>query len=266
MTRLITEWISEMEETAKAWDGRLKEITGHGYVEIAAAVSGHSVEDVAEASETMTVAVTPITSGLGVIGNFSESVAAIVKAMGFRAFVTGTTDVDGMYEAKVRGADLVFAAEDNRYIALNFNNGKVSDNNIATAAGYAELLRKTAGNLNDKPAAVLGYGIVGQLLAGRLAEYGAKVNVYDRDRAKKELVDRDGYLWIERGKLSEYRYIADATCEGGWLSSRELAEDAFMAAPGIPLSLDEESREKMSCRYIHDMLEIGTAAMVGMAL
>lgn len=266
MTRLITEWISEMEETAKEWDEQLRKLTGYGYVDLAAAVARCSTEEIMEAAGDKTVAVTPVTSGLGVIGNFAEAVEAIVKAMGFSVFVTDATDINGIYEAKIRGADIVFAADDDRYIALNFNNGKMSDNNLATATGYAELLHKMTGDINGKQVAVIGYGIVGQLLAQCLTERGAKVSAYDKDRSKKELVESTGYLWIERENLSEYHFIADATCEGGWLDEKELAEDAIMAAPGIPLSLNEKSKEKMACRYIHDMLEIGTAAMLGMAL
>lgn len=272
MTRLITEWISEMEDTAATWNEELKDISGLGYIDLAAAVSGHSITEILEASETMKVAAVPITSGLGVIGSFAESVAAIVRAMGFDAFVTEATDVNGLYEAKVKDADIVFMADDDRYIALNMHTGAIGDNNIGTAAGYAEILRNMAGGLDDRPVAVLGYGIIGQLLAGNLAKAGARVGVYDKDPAKKELVDADGYLWLERDELKEYHFIADGTCEGEWLSLDDLAKDeegkpdVIISTPGIPLSLDEEAKETMEGKYVNDMLEIGTAVMLGLAI
>lgn len=276
MTRLITEWISDMEETAADWNDRLKAYTGMGYMELAAAVSERNVSDILHASETITVAAVPVTCGEGIIGNFAESVAAIVRAMGFKAFVTEYTDVDGLYEAKVRDADIVFMADDIRYVALNLINGNMSENNMATAYGYAEILRTMAGArdggmngaLTDKPVLVLGYGIVGQLMAERLTSMGGRVAVYEKDETKKVQVDSDGYLWVNRKEIAEYNLIADATCEGGWLSADELYEESsvLIAAPGIPLLLDEKSAENLKGRYIHDMLEIGTAVMLGLAL
>lgn len=272
MTRLITEWISEMEDTAADWSDRLREQTGLDYMGLASAVSGNSIEKLMKASENMKVAAVPITSGLGVIGSFAESIAAIVRAMGFDAFVTEATDVNGLYEAKVKDADIVFMADDDRYIALNMHTGAIGDNNIGTAAGYVELLRNMAGGLEDKPVAVLGYGIIGQLMAGNLAKAGARVAVYDKDENKKSRVDADGYLWIYHDELKEYHYMADGTCEGEWLELSDLAEkekgepDVMMAAPGIPLSLTDEAKAAMDGRYVHDMLEIGTVVMLGMAL
>ncbi|MGI6767279.1 MAG: 3-methylornithyl-N6-L-lysine dehydrogenase PylD [Lentihominibacter sp.] len=276
MTRLITDWISDMEENAADWNEQLKDYTGMGYIELAAAVSGTDVSDILNASETIAVAAVPVTCGEGVIGNFAESVAAIVRAMGFKAFVTESTDVDGLYEAKVRDAGIVFMADDFRYVALNLINGKMSENNMATAYGYAEIMRNMAGArdggmtgaLNDKPVAVLGYGIVGQLMAERLASHGARVAVYEKDETKKAQVNSDGYLWINRKEIAEYNLVADATCEGGWLSADELHDESsvLIAAPGIPLLLDEESANKLEGRYIHDMLEIGTAVMLGMVM
>lgn len=272
MTRLITEWISDMEDTACNWNEQLKEMTGLGYIELAAQVSGHSVEEILEAADTMKVAAVPITSGLGVIGNFAESVAAITRAMGFDSFVTETADVNGLYEARVKDADIVFMADDDRYIALNLNKGKIGDNNIATAAGYAEILVNMAGGLEGSPVAVLGYGIIGQLLADNLAKAGAAVGVYDKDESKREAVENAGLKWLIGEDLRDYHYIADATNEGGWLTLGDLtaadddSNDVLIAAPGIPLSLNEEAAGALRGRYVHDMLEIGTAAMIGFAL
>ncbi len=270
MTRLISEWIVEMEEKAADWNDELKDRTGLDYIGLAATVSGRMPIELEQAASHCKVAAIPITSGLGTIGSFAESVAAIVRAMGFDAFVTEKTDVDGIYEAYAKGADILFMADDDRYIAMNRKNGAVGDNNIATAAGYAEALLALAGSsdcADDVQIAVLGYGIIGRLLATYLAGKGASISIYDKDIAKKDVVEAAGYGWIgDKEKLKSFRYIADATSEGGWLSSDLLHEEAVLAAPGIPFSLTEEAQEKYKGRYIHDMLEIGTACMAGLAI
>lgn len=268
MTRLRTEWIHDLENTAAAWDARLQEQIGMGYVELAAKVSGKSPQEIKSAAKNRKIAVVPITSGLGTIGSFSESVAAIVRAMGFHAVVTEATDVNGIYEAVDKiGADVLYMADDDRYLALSCPDGKTGDNNIATAQGYVEVLAKMAGGLRGRRTAVLGYGIIGKLMAEALAQKGARVAVYDKEKNKQKEVLADGYQWIkDSAGLKEYRYVADATSEGGWLTKEMLHADAHIAAPGIPLSLDDGAREALKGQYVHDLLEIGTVGMLGMAL
>ena len=267
MTRLISEWIAEMEEKAAAWNEELITDFGAGYVEIASAVSGKSIVEINEAATEHKVAVIPITCGQGTIEFFSESVAAIVRAMGFDAFVTKASDVNGIYEAHTAGADIIFMADDDRYIALNLKNGKIGDNNIATGRGFAEMLSRLAGDLKEKETVVLGYGIIGKIMADYFSKKGAVITVFDKNNEKKEEVLKDGYKWMDDIEgIGKFRYVADGTSEGGWLSESMLSGDALIAAPGIPLSLDESSAEKLKGRYVHDLLEIGTAVMLGLAL
>ncbi len=42
--------------------------------------------------------------------------------------------------------------------------------------------------------------------------------------------------------------------------------DVRIAAPGLPLSLDDEAREALKGQYVHDLLEIGTAGMLGLVI
>lgn len=267
MTRLITDWICDMENSAAGWDRELKKLTGAGYREIGSMVSGWSAESISEAAECEKVAVVPVTSGLGTISTFAEAVAAIVRTMGFETFVTEGTDVNGIYEAHVKDADIVFMADDDRYIALNIRDGSIGDNNIATASGYVEILNKMAGGVSGQKAAVLGYGIIGQLMAQFLADKGADVAVFDKNPDKKQSVVSDGYQWIDdSAELRLYKYIVDGTSEGNWLSEDMLADDVLIAAPGIPFSLTETAQKKLEGRYVHDLLEIGTAGMLGLAI
>lgn len=265
MTRLKTEWITDIEKQAADWNRRLEQQTGLDYLELAARVSGNSRKSLEQAAKNCRIGVVPITSGLGTIDTFSQSVAAIVRAMGFETFVTGACDVDGIYEACRGGADILYMADDNRYLALNIQNGKTGDNNLATARGFAEILCSMAGDLKEQQTAVLGYGIIGQLMARDLAEKGAEIAVYDKDPAKEGQVLADGYRWISSAEaLKNFQYIADATSQGPWLEADMLHPDVILAAPGIPFSLSEAAKEALKGRYVHDLLEIGTASMLGL--
>jgi len=273
MSRLTTEGIRDLEQTAPDWDRTLRERTGLGYIELAARVSGRGENEIRFAAETMKIAAVPITRGLGVIGRFSESVAAILKTMGFETFVTNRADVDGLYEASLRGANIVLLADDARYIALNLQSGRIADNNIATVAGYMQVLRSMSGGLRGRSAVVLGYGVIGRLFAENLMQAGAKVAVYERNIALRETVEGDGLTWIydsdspsPQNVLLNYDLVADATNEGDWLKAENLCEHALIVAPGVPLSFDDASANKLGNRCVHDLLEIGTVSMLGLAL
>ncbi len=267
MTRLKSDWIKELDKTALGWNNTLKERTGLGFAELAACVSDNPLEKILQAAAEYKVYVVPITSGEGIISTFSESVAAIVSAMGFDVSVTAKTDVDGIFEAHMNNADIIFMADDARYIALNLNTGKAGDNNIATAYGFSELLCRMAGEIEGRKTAVLGYGIIGKLMAKYLSDKGADVDVYDKNKDLMHNVTKDGYGWIENAdELKKYDYIADGTCTGNWLSKEMLSENVLICAPGIPFSLDEEAQIALKGRYVHDLLEIGTAVMLGMAI
>ncbi len=273
MSRLTTEGIRDLEQTVPDWDRTLRKRTGLGYIELAARVSGRGENEIRFAAETMKIAAVPITSGLGVIGRFSESVAAILKTMGFDTFVTDRADIDGLYEASLCGADIVYLADDTRYIALNLRNGRIADNNIATVAGYMQVLRSMSGGLQGRLAVVLGYGVIGRLFSENLKQSGASVAIYERNIALRETVEKDGFSWIYDSSskhpahaLRDYEIIADATNEGGWLRAEDMNENALIVAPGVPFSFDDASAERLGNRCVHDLLEIGTVSMLGMAL
>ena len=88
-----------------------------------------------------------------------------------------------------------------------------------------------------------------------------------KDPAKKELAEADGCRWIETPEeLSRFRFIGDATSEGAWIHKGMLHPEVRVAAPGIPFSLDEEMQRQLDGQYTHDLLEIGTAVMLGLAI
>jgi pyrrolysine biosynthesis protein PylD len=267
MTRLITEWIKDIQDKAKEKENRLKDITGLNYAALAAKTSGWSAADLERASLQIRVGVVPVTSGEGIIGSFSEAVAAVTTAMGFQSFVTDRSDVSGLYEAYGKEADIVYMADDDRYVAINLNKRKIAENNMATAAGYLAALEETQGSLAGKEVLLLGFGAVGQEFLKRLQKRGIGVFGYDSDSIRLKEMDRNGVFLIDGpDDMKRFRIVIDATNQGGWIHQGMLYPEAWIASPGIPLSLDAAAYEEHESRLIHDYLEIGTAAMLGLAL
>jgi len=66
--------------------------------------------------------------------------------------------------------------------------------------------------------------------------------------------------------MKRFKTVVDATNRGGWIHKGMLHPDAWIASPGIPLSLDDETCAEYEDRIIHDYLEIGAAVMLGLAL
>jgi len=268
MTRLKTEWITYMLDGMDAYNRQLAEKTGYDLAGLMQETFDLSDEELAEARSQKKIAVVPITQGEGIIGSFSESVAAIVKSMGFTADVMEHTDVDGIYDASRQGYDILFFADDVRYLALNIKTGKSSDNNYATALGFIQALRglmkKHGKDLRKEKILQIGYGIVGKEAASLLRDMGVSFDLYDKDAAvmvgvKEHTVDT-------QDAIKQYGYILDFTNEGDWLKKADLAEDVLYASPGVPYSMDDEAAECFEDRAIHDNLEIGTAIMLGQVL
>ena len=266
MTRLTEDWIINMETEMKDYERSLLEKTGMTLTALAAAASDVPIDKLALLAENTRVGVIPFTSGLGVIGSFSESVAAICSSLDFNAFVTKATDADGLYEACRHGAEILFMADDNRFIALNIKTGVMAENSRATALGFVEALRGAAISLADQQVLVIGCGVVGQEALFRLLAMGANPVVFDHNpKVLKDMADRGYEVIADAGQIAAYPLVYDATSEGGWLTAAMLHPDVMIAAPGVPLSLNQEAFERYQDRLIHDCLPIGVATMLAMA-
>jgi len=207
------------------------------------------------------VAVIPVTVGQGVIGGFANSIAAIIRHAGFNAFVTEATDVNGMYEAYANGADIIFMADDKRYAAFDVNTTRrASCNNNATALGFVTALDAMCpGGISGKNVLVMGCGIIGRLSAAELLKKNAFPIFYD----KPTVAEKIHSCISNPNDISSFRYILDATNEGGWLSNDMLHKEVYISAPGVPLSLDENALARHGERLVHDVLHIGTLTMLG---
>jgi len=86
-------------------DSAVRRVTGLDIKGICKALYGTS-----QSSEK--VGIVPVTSGNGIIGNFSASLHAITQYFGFDSFVTDSPDVSGYYEAVRNGAEIILMADD----------------------------------------------------------------------------------------------------------------------------------------------------------
>ncbi|HML37104.1 MAG TPA: 3-methylornithyl-N6-L-lysine dehydrogenase PylD [Bacillota bacterium] len=267
MTRLITDWIADIETTARDLDREMQKKTGLSYAALAAKVGGYSVSDIDRAAQAIRIAAVPVTAGLGLIGSFAESVASIVRAAGFESFVTERTDVDGLWEAYENGADIVYMADDDRFISINLNKKKMANNDYATAFGYTAALEGALGSLVGKEILVLGCGTVGREFMKCLKKKGVTFAAYDIDRERLAEIKAEGISVVEASEeIRNYQYLMDATNQGGWLHADMLHPQVWISAPGVPLSLDREALKLHEGRLIHDPLQIGVVSMLGLTL
>ena len=270
MTRLKTEWIDYMLDGMNDYNSSLKAKTGFDLAGLTMDTFGISKEKYDRLTGSLLVAVVPVTQGEGIISSFSESVAAIIKSMGFRTYVSEDTDVEGIYGSILMDADVVYMADDTRYLAFSRDNGSFGENNYATALGFIMVLRammKKAGlDISKEKILVIGNGLVGEEAVQILLNHGIDFDMYDKDpkavEAFKDL-DTGKYVLSSPEEIKDYRFILDFTNEGGWLKDEMLGADVIYASPGVPLSLDEKAAERLQNTAVYDNLEIGTAMMLG---
>lgn len=255
MTRLKNEWLMNIEEELKTSQEHLIRLTGRNYRNL---IDGENWP-----TASPRIAIIPITQGEGIIEYFSLSIGAILREMGFEVFVTKNTDVAGILEAREKNGDILFMADDLKFIAWNIQSGIIVDNDYATALGYVSALEGAIGPLEDKRVLVMGFGPLGRDFRQILIRKGAEVCFFEQDRVKRQEIFELGHEVL--GSLEEIKtfpYLVDATNTGEWLKEEFLHPKAWIAAPGVPLSLDAETAEKFQDRLIHDLLPIGVASML----
>jgi 3-methylornithyl-N6-L-lysine dehydrogenase len=274
MTRLVTDQIIDIPEEMQSYDADLLAKTGGTLSQLAAESAG--LKDSQTIIPGCRVAVIPVNSGQGTITGFSEAVCAIAAHLGFQAYITGFSDVGGLVEAYEKNADLVIMADDQFYAAINLNTHLVADNDHATAYGYAFALGKMAGGLSGKEVLLIGSGPVGREAGVALCQAGAIAIVYDLDKQKEnelavKLKREFGTQAVLSGMnlvqaLERKPLIFDASPGDGFIPADLVYENTMVAAPGLPLGLDEQALGKVGKRLIHDPLQIGTAVMLFKAL
>ena len=270
MTRLKEADISLLESGLAEYDRHLRFHIGYGLAAVAAHAADCREEDFLQKKDAVLVTVVPLTYGQGIIGGFAEWVRAICSFLGFATFVTEKSNLPGLGEAVERMADIVFLADDDFFIALRPQTGKAVDNGEATGRGYAALLDLAAAQAKGKAALVVGAGPVGQGAAGFLQKAGAQLLVYDCDKEKAEQLCRQYPNAKVTASLEEAlarsELVVEATPVEGTLRGEQLRPEMWIAAPGVPLGIDAAGQKLLQGRLFHDVLEIGVASMLAMAL
>lgn len=269
MTRLTARLIKDVPSKVYHLDEELEKKIGMDMKEFACYTMNVTTDDIK--FHEYSVAIVPVTSGKGVISGFSASVAAAVETLGMRSFVTGACDVAGISEAFSSSADIIFMADDERFIALNTRTRSFSDNIWSTAKGYVTALRIAEGGLEGKRVLVIGAGRVGSEAVKILRKEGASVDVTDILHHRSEVLEKrySGVRAIRdvEDAIRDNRLILNAS--PGKIPGKLIQEGAVISSPGVPYAFDREGEKKAKV-IIHDVLSLGVAVMaaasVGLSL
>lgn len=269
MTRLHSQDIFHIAASLTEYNNDLLDRTGRSLGQIAAYAAEAREADIY--CSAARIAVIPLTCGQGVIEGFTRSVESIASFLGFDAFVTEYTDAAGLAEAVEKGAGVLMMADDNRFIAFNTAKGKIVDNAAATGKGYVAALDLMVGELKNKKVLLVGAGPVGMSAAFALTRHGARISVCDINQAAGYELASEVYLKcgchvrVEadlESALLGHDIIFDASPARAFIEKRHISDDTFIAAPGIPLGINEECLEQVYPRMLHDPLQLGVATMI----
>lgn len=208
------------------------------------------------------IGIVPVTSGNGIIGNFSASLHAITQYFGFDSFVADMPDVSGYYEAVRNGAEIILMADDNTFLAHNLKNGKIANNQPCTGRIYAEIASRHL-KADSKEVLVVGLGKVGFPGAAHFVHKGFRVYGYDPDRKLLEkTVSNLGIIPFDPLNPKKFSIIFEATPCANTIPEAVLSEHCVISTPGIPCAISEELQKKYDAEVVMEPLGIGTASML----
>ena len=269
MTRLYYEIIKDIPDSLAELDDSLVCSTGCNLFELAARAAGIDAETAGREIGNYAAAVVPITSGQGIIQGFTESVNAILWHIGVETQITREMDVGGIGEVFKSGADIFFAADDRKFLAVNLNSSVVVDNSRATADGFVQALAAVAETrgtgLSGQKVLVIGLGPVGSHSAAQLERLNAEVLVFDSDAEKlKRFIElKKGMIPVSAisEAMEEADYVLDATPAPDIISEQMIRQTTVVSCPGVPHGLTRRALLKAGTRFIHDNLPMGVAVM-----
>jgi pyrrolysine biosynthesis protein PylD len=271
MTRLTQNDIKTIPDMLDTYDDKLLSITGLNLAGIACRAFGLARSAFTEFAAGIRVGVIPITWGQGMISGFSETVQAIIEHLGFTAFVTHETDVAGLSETAVRGADMILLSDDEDFQAIHLKAGISVHNSTATGQVFAAGLDLMAQGIKGKKALVVGCGPVGQKAGQELLQRGARLAMVDVDLEKtchvaqvltKQLNTAVSVVTDIEQALTEYEHILDASPAADIIDVQHVIGNTLISAPGVPLGLTPQAVQAASGRLLHDTLQLGVAAMM----
>lgn len=276
MTRLTTKDVDHIPGNLSALNARLKNSTGYGLLDIASKCYDVESSFLLDRMADYRVSVIPVSAGLGIITNFSQSLAAILRFLGFDCETTSQTDVAGFSEAVATQADAIFMADDNEFIAIDLSTKKIVKNATATGKVYATVLQLLAGTTHNHKALVLGCGPVGLAAADKLLESGISVTLFDCQMElghsgasilQKRILER-GYKEVKVNfatdrisTIQSHQLILDATPATDIFEGIEIGSNKILSLPGVPCALSERELSNRKMSVVHDTLELGVSAM-----
>lgn len=268
MTRLRPLDVADIPAALPQLEAGLRAATGEDYLGLAAACAGITRRAVTARIRLQAAAVVPVSAGRGIIQGFSEAVAAVLRHMGFRVWHT-SPDVTGFGEAVRRGADLLFAADDQAFLALDLRGRSVVDNAPATALGFVEALDRAAQlrgrKLQGSRVLLIGLGRVGAWAGRFLEQRGARLWVHDRapGRVRRFAGSGGGRRAAPdlTAALEAVDFVFDASPARGLIDASHLKPEMLIAAPGVPHGLTAAAQTASGNRCIHDILPLGVAVM-----
>jgi len=267
MTRLTETDVTTLTRDLEAFEARLLEATGLGLRDLAL----QTVVDGARCVQLhgARIAAVPVETGEGVIPGFCACVVATLLHLGCDAWMTTQPDVRGIQAAVAAGADVLFLADDHRFIALNVAKGCSVDDDAATADGYVTALEAAAGGLEGLAVLVLGLGPVGRAAVRRLTARGATPLVVEPDAERVEAA-RDVGLEFGTASLADglacCDLIFDASPAADIIDAGDLRPEAIAAVPGMPSAFTPAAQDVLGACHIHEPLAIGVAVMAARAL
>jgi len=271
LTRLKTKDISNISSRLKRYNKELLVKTGRSLLGIASHAHGSDEILIKQQIKSFSIHVVPITAGHGVIKNFSETVTAILRFLGFNARVSDSPDTSGIAQAFENKADSIIMADDHMFVGINLKTQSVTDNSEATGRVFASALDLMVKGLKNREVLVQGCGPVGEAAARTLLSFGARVALFDihlsaAQSLKKSLLKYPGGkdIAIEddvNTALLNCQYLLEATPSKKTIPDELISDNMFVSAPGVPLGISQNGCKKLKERLIHDKLELGVAAM-----
>ncbi|AKB20145.1 MULTISPECIES: 3-methylornithyl-N6-L-lysine dehydrogenase PylD [unclassified Methanosarcina] len=208
------------------------------------------------------IGIVPVTSGNGIIGNFSESLHAITEYFGFDSFVTDIPDVSGYYEAVRNGAQIILMADDNTFLAHNLKNGKIANNQPCTGIIYAEIASRYL-KADSKDVLAVGLGKVGFPGVAHFVHKGFRVYGYDADSTILEKTASSlGITPFDPNNPRKFSIIFEATPCADTVPESVISENCVISTPGIPCAISNELQKKYGVELVMEPLGIGTASML----